>query len=144
MSSEILIFAVSVEWQVRYADCNGLELTNASRCGPDVPAPGARPILKPSTNLKSVGSLLDPCNPVMDFFSNGETCAILNPLRKHSSDNDKLTILATTGANTSAQRFNNETGKISSGDNFAGILLMSFSASASSETESTLSRIGPV
>ena len=77
------------------------------------------------------------------FLNNGEICAILNPLGKHPSDNNKLAILVTMGANTCAQRFYNETGKISRGDDFAGILLMSCSTS-SSETEPKLSRIGPV
>ena len=46
-------------------------------------------------------------------------------------------------ANTSAQHFNNETGKMSRGDDFAGILLMSYNTS-SSETELKLFWIGPV
>ena len=77
------------------------------------------------------------------FFSNDEACAILKPRGKHSSNNNKLTILATTGAYTSAQCFNNETRKISCSDDFKGILLMSCSTS-SSETEPKLFRIGPV
>ena len=119
---------------MRYADCSGLKLTDASRCGL------RRNSTRRSTNLETVDKFeigryfaesaqSSPC-----FLSNGETCAILNPRGKLPSYNAKFAILVTTGANTSAQRFNSETGQISCVDDFAGILLMSCSTS-SSETE---------